>query len=437
MAEMNIVMLPWDAVEPNPWNPNRMTERVLQAERESILAHGFIDPITVRPHPEGGERWQIVDGEHRYRTLKSLAEDGGVEADGDLVDLLDRRAVPAIVLDLDDVQAKKLTIILNETRGRADAMLLTDLLRDIEMSIGRDDLALALPYNPAELDTLLTRGELPPPPNTDGPGGLEDRDPPEAPEPKAELTDPVDEPDLPPPPKEPITKPGDVIHLGRHRLVCGDATVMADVDKLMEGRLADLVNTDPPYGVSYQSNMSKRFDVLENDDTVLDVAPVVWSVMGENTAALVWTSQQVYPQWRDQFQAFYKSTVIWSKGGGGMGDLEGDFAPNYEMALFCVKGRPTFLTARPGAVWTIGKDAASAYEHPTQKPVALAQKAIEHLCPVGGLVVDLFGGAGFTLLAAEATAREARVMELSPAYCDVIVSRWERMTGKKAKRPKA
>jgi DNA modification methylase len=243
------------------------------------------------------------------------------------------------------------------------------------------------------------------------------------------LTDADDVPDAP---AEPITKPGDLWILGDHRLLCGDSTSMTEVDRLMDSGKAGLVFSDPPYGVEFRSNMSKRFDVLQNDDKILDVAPVVWEAMADNTAAFIWTSHHVYPVWRAQFEQFYKQTIVWHKGGGGMGDLEGQYALDYEMALFCAKGSPKFRGSRGMAVWQISKDAATSYVHPTQKPVALAERAIADFSDKRSIVLDLFGGSGSTLIACEKTGRKARLMELDPAYCDVIVQRWQAFTGKLA-----
>ena len=242
----------------------------------------------------------------------------------------------------------------------------------------------------------------------------------------------TDEDAVPEPPPEPITKPDDIWILGKHRLMCGDSTSVDAVDKLMQGQKADMVFTDPPYGVSFQSNMSKRFDVLANDDKILDVAPVVWEFMGDDTAAFIWTSHHVYPEWRAQFSAFYKQTIIWHKGGGGMGDLSGQYALDYEIALFCTKGNPKFRGKRGMAVWQVSKDGASNYVHPTQKPIALAENAIYDFSGQNDKVMDLFGGSGSTLVACEKTGRACRTMELDPKYCDVIVKRWEEFTGKKA-----
>jgi hypothetical protein len=148
------------AIEPNPWNPNRMSERVFEAEKESILAFGFIDPITVRPAPEG-DGYQIIDGEHRFRVLSSLIEDGvppGVSED--LKALVKAAEVPAIVLDVPDAWAKKLTVILNETRGKADPLALGELLADLAQDGDLDALRKGLPFSEAELEELVKVGEF-------------------------------------------------------------------------------------------------------------------------------------------------------------------------------------------------------------------------------------------------------------------------------------
>jgi len=245
------------------------------------------------------------------------------------------------------------------------------------------------------------------------------------------LTDPDDVPEVP---EEPITKEGDLYILGNHRLLCGDSTNILHVEKLMDGNKADMVFTDPPYGVEYKSNMSNKFEILKNDDKFLDIAPIIWQFLKENSPAFIWTSHHVYPIWRKQFETYYKQTLIWYKGGGGMGDLKGQYALDYEMALFCVKGSPQFKNKRSMAVWDIKKDAGTKYVHPTQKPVALAEKAFEDFTKSGEIIIDLFGGSGSTLIAAERLKRQSFLMELDPKYCDVIVKRWEDFTGKTAKR---
>lgn len=229
-----------------------------------------------------------------------------------------------------------------------------------------------------------------------------------------------------------VAKLGDLWALGRHRLLCGDATKIEDVERLMDGKKADMVFTDPPYGVSWQNNAVKRFDKLMNDDVILEIAPIIDTVVKDDSAVYIWTAQSVYPIWRNQFKETYKSTIIWNKGGGGKGDLKGDFMPTYEMCMFCPKGRPRFRNIRPSAVWDIKKDSMSDYKHATQKPIQLAVNAMDIHSDREDVIVDLFLGSGSTLIASEKTGRNCYGMELDPKYCDVIIKRWEDYTNQKA-----
>jgi len=231
---------------------------------------------------------------------------------------------------------------------------------------------------------------------------------------------------------DPITEKGDVWVLGNHRLLCGDSTLIDDVEKLMNGQKADMVFTDPPYGINYQSNWGSDFDILKNDNKFLDFIPCLEMATKNNSAWFIWTSHHVYSQWRLMYKNYYKSTVIWKKNNGSMGDLTTDYSMNYEMALFCVKGRPKFINKRPMAVWEISRDHTGNYIHPTQKPVALSEYAMSHFLKSNTLVLDLFLGSGSTLIASEKTNRKCYGMELDPKYCDVIIKRWQDLTGKKA-----
>lgn len=244
----------------------------------------------------------------------------------------------------------------------------------------------------------------------------------------------TDEDAVPDVPEEPVSKLGDIWVLGNHRLMCGDSTSIDAVESLLQNQRAQMVHTDPPYGVSYQSNMrtkSAKFDVLKNDDVFLDIAPVIDAV--SDGWVFVWTSWKVLPQWFEQFASFgYPSNqVIWFKGGGGIGDLKRTFSSDYETALVWHRGAE--LTGkRIGSVWKVGKDGATEYLHPTQKPVALAEEAIDKTTKAGYRVLDLFGGSGSTLIACEKTNRSAYLMELDPKYVDVIIKRWQDFTGKQA-----
>jgi len=245
------------------------------------------------------------------------------------------------------------------------------------------------------------------------------------------LTDPDA---VPEPPADPVTKPGDIWVCGNHRVMCGDSTSIDAVEQLIDGTKADMVFTDPPYGVSYQSNMrtkSDKFDVLKNDDAFLDIAPIIDTC--SDGWVFVWTSWKVLPQWLDQFESFGYPTnqVIWFKGGGGIGDLKRTFSSDYETALVWHRGAE-IKGKRIGSVWKVGKDNANDYAHPTQKPVALAEEAIDKTTVQKNKVLDLFGGSGSTLIACQKSGRDCSMMELDPKYCDVIVERWQQYTGKEA-----
>lgn len=381
-----IELWPLDRLRPYERNARTHSPEQVAQIAASIREFGFTNPLLV----DGADG--ILAGHGRLAAAKELG----------------LAAVPVVVLD-HLTEAQRRAYVLADNKLALNAGWDEELLRLELTDLGKLDFDLSLiGFSDDELADLLPEVEELPP---------------------EEQGDPDD---VPEPPADPITRPGDVWLLGKHRVMCGDSTSLDEVERLMTRAKAGLVFSDPPYGVEFRSNMSKRFDVLQNDDKILDIAPVVWDAMGENTAAFIWTSHHVYPVWRAQFEQFYKQTIVWHKGGGGMGDLEGQYALDYELALFCAKGSPKFRGSRGMAVWQVSKDAAASYVHPTQKPVALAERAIADFSDKRSIVLDLFGGSGSTLIACEKTGRQARLMELDPRYCDVIVKRWQQFTGKRA-----
>lgn len=229
---------------------------------------------------------------------------------------------------------------------------------------------------------------------------------------------------------------GDVWILGSHRLMCGDSTSADDVAMLMNGEKAQMCFTDPPYGVSFQSNMrtkTEKFDVLQNDDTILDFLPNVKKYT--DGFIFICTAWRVLDKWIPLFERYLtmSNMIIWDKGGGGMGDLAGTFLTDYEIVLVANQGAKIH-GKRIGSVWSIGKDAPSDYIHPTQKPVALAGQAITSTSDRGDIVLDLFGGSGSTLIACQQLNRTCYMMEYDPHYADVIIDRWEKFTGMKAEK---
>ena len=229
-------------------------------------------------------------------------------------------------------------------------------------------------------------------------------------------------------------KLGDIWQLGNNRLMCGDSTSITDVEKLMDGAKADMVFTDPPYGYNYQSNMrtkTEKFDVLKNDDKILDFFPLLQQF--NNGFVFVCTTWKILNKWLPLFEQYYNlsNMIIWNKGGGGIGDLKHTFLTDYEIIL-CSNNNAEIKGKRIGSVWTIAKDNANDYIHATQKPVTLSSLAIRNVTLENEKVLDLFGGSGSTLIACEQLNRKCYMMELDPKYCDVILQRWENLTGKKA-----
>ena len=151
--ELAVTNLPITKVTPNPWNPNKQTERQYAAEMESICDNGFVMPIIVRKHPDQKGFYQIVDGEHRWKALQQIAAENK-QGKGNVPGLLEKKEIPAIILQIDEAKAKRLTVIMNETRGRADLTSLGTLLAELAPEFG-EDLIIGLPYTPEQLNEIL------------------------------------------------------------------------------------------------------------------------------------------------------------------------------------------------------------------------------------------------------------------------------------------
>jgi DNA modification methylase len=274
-------------------------------------------------------------------------------------------------------------------------------------------------------------------------------------EPEQGKTDPDD---VPEPPKEPITKPGDLWILGNHRLLCGDSTDVLAVERLMDGQKADMVFTDPPYNVAFSgalsstskggkivkmsqgyTNPSSTHEEIKNDsmskaefsDFMLSVLSVIktYCVGGYYICFSSATLDQLLVPLVQSGMA-WKSIIIWNKNQSPMGG--GHFRRKYEpIAYGYFENRFYGREYAEDDVWDVDRTRKNDL-HPTMKPVELVEKAIGYSSKKGDRVLDLFGGSGTTLIACEKTSRHCRMMELDPAYCDVIVKRWEDFTGNTA-----
>ena len=263
----------------------------------------------------------------------------------------------------------------------------------------------------------------------------------------------TDEDAVPDAPETPVTVLGDVWLLGNHRLMCGDSTSIDAVEKLMDGQKADMVFTDPPYGMSYGGGRARgdhsklpngrsikahgmiKGDDLKGDDLIgmiRDAVGSAVSVSKSGSAYYVCFPWRTYSEFEDALnQVGLEATacIVWDKKSIGLGNS--NYRPQHEF-IFYAKGDSWHGDKAQSDVWYMSRGATGEYVHPTQKPVELVEKAISNSSKGGDAVVDVFGGSGSTLIACEKTARDCYTMELDPKYCDVIIKRWQEYTGQTA-----
>ncbi len=305
---------------------------------------------------------------------------------------------------------------------------------------------------------------------------------------QAPAVSPVDPDDVPAPPDEPLTRMGDLYIMGNHRLLCGDSGSKADLDRLLDGERVHLLNTDPPYNVKVEPRSNNAmaagttsfaapkgglthnqdFDLarrgrkgktnthlrpkdlpLANDfltDEEFDKRLDAWfgnaaRVMQPGAAFYIWggyANCANYPPALKRHGLYFSQAVIWVKEHPVLSRK--DFMGNHEWCFYGWReggGHRFFGPPNVPDVWSVKKINPAQMVHLTEKPSELARRAIEYSSQPGENVLDLFGGSGSTMMAAEQTGRRSFTMELSPLYADVIVHRWERFTGKRAKRIRA
>lgn len=259
------------------------------------------------------------------------------------------------------------------------------------------------------------------------------------------IIEPDDKDDVIPEDAPPVATLGDIWQLGRHRLMCGDSTKLEDVEKLMDGQKADMVFTDPPYNVDYGSNTNPIWGqqrAILNDK----MSDTDWQAFmdGFLTLLILNTKGAIYiamsckelATLQTRFKAMgghWSSNIIWDKQQLVPGRK--DYQSRYEPILYGwperVNGHFWCGSRTETDLWEVKRPSKSEM-HPTMKPVELVSKAITNSSKGEDIILDLFGGSGSTLIAAEKTGRTCYMMELDPKYCDVIIKRYEEYTGNKA-----
>ena len=393
---MKIDIIPIEEVIPYARNP-RKNEDAISKVASSLQEFGFRQPIVVDNDNV------VIAGHTRLLAAKRL----GME-----------RVPIHTAKDLSDAQIQAYRI--TDNRSSQEAEWDEDLLR-IELGDLRDqDFNLALTaFDEDELERLLA-------------DALEEG-----------LTDPDDVPDVP---EEPTAKMGDVWVLGRHRLMCGDSTVVTDVSALLGDVKPHLMVTDPPYGVDYDPSWrnnvvgaptlkpSDRAMGVVHNDNIADWSEA-WALF-EGDVAYVWHAGNKAYIVADSLIANdfnIRAQIIWAKNNIVIG--RGDYHPKHEPCWYAVRKNKTghYCGGRKQTtVWEIDKPLKSETGHSTQKPVECMKRPIENNSSVGQAIYEPFSGSGTTIIAGEMTGRAIYAMELNPAYVDVAVKRWEDFTGKTA-----
>jgi site-specific DNA-methyltransferase (adenine-specific) len=384
--EISDLAVPITDIQPHP---NNVRQGDVGAITESLKQHGQYRPIVVQK-----STGYILAGNHTYKAAKALKW----------------KQIAATYVDCDDDQATRILLMDNRANDLAayDDGALAEMLKQL---METEDQLAGTGFDPDDLQQILDdlgASELP-----------------------TVMGDPDDVPDSAPA----KTVPGDVWLLGPHRLRCGDSTSPTDMDALMNGKQADMVWTDPPYGMSYgggraKQNGTKKHEMIANDDLegnqltslvqeALATATLNTKMDAPMYMCFTWRTYSQFEQAMRNLAKEVKACIVWDKASVGLGNSH--YRPQHEFIFYT--GGEWYGDKSQSDVWQTSRGNTSAYVHPTQKPVELITRAINNSSRNGDIVLDPFGGSGSTLIAAHETNRIAYLMELDPRYCDVICAR--------------
>ena len=401
---VTVEQIPIDQLRPDPANPRRIGPDKLDSLERSLRQFGFVQPVLARRDDN-----TVIGGHQRLVAARRLG----------------LATVPVTWLDLSVEQARLLNLALNKISGSWDDQLLARLLADLGSSPSID-LTLS-GFGEDEIRDLLR--------------SLETRE-------KRERAEDFDlDSALEDVTRTPRTKPGDMWRLGDHRLMCGDATVTEDVERLLGGVKAAMAFTDPPYNVSLGDHGGQQRGARKRRIANDSMDPISWelfvrawsrtllaSVDGAIYCCMSSKEMPLVSRVLAEEGGHWSDTLIWHKDRFVLG--RADYQRAYE---------PIWFGWREGAnhYWCGDRDQDDVWEidrpsdaplHPTMKPLPLMERAIANSSVNGDLVLDLFAGSGSTLIAAERTGRRCAALELDPRYADVVLTRWERFSGDAAER---
>lgn len=387
---MQIEKIKINKLNPAPYNPRKDLkpgDPEYEKLKNSILTFGYVEPVLWNKRTG-----HIIGGHQRYKVLVEMG----------------KSEIDCVVVDMDEENEKALNVALNKVSGDWDKDKLMLLIEDLQ---GVDFDVSLTGFDPAEIDNLF----------------------------KDSLKDSIKEDDFDV--EEELKKPtlsklGDLWLLGRHRLLCGDSTKKESYEILMDGKLANLTVTDPPYNVNYEGSAGKiKNDNMENQafyDFLLASFQGMEKVMAKDASIYVFHADTEGLNFRKAFSeaGFYLSgTCIWKKGSLVLG--RSPYQWQHEPVLFGwkKKGKHNWYSDRKQTtIWEFEKPKRNK-DHPTMKPVALVAYPVLNSSLTNSIVLDPFGGSGSTLIVCEQTDRICNTIELDEKYTDVIVKRYIEQVG--------
>ncbi|WKZ29365.1 MAG: DNA modification methylase [Patescibacteria group bacterium] len=416
---LQVEYVPIDSLKPCPWNPRKWDEAAKSQLRESLVRFGLVDPLIVNQHPN---RLNFIVGGH-FR--HAMAKEIGIEK------------VPVVYVSLPEDKEKELSLRLNRNIGGWDYDLLKEFDTSLLLDVGFDNRDLSAIWD-AALET------------SDDGFDVEKE--------AAKIT-------------APKTKLGDMYALGKHVLICGDSRDETTIKKLVGSQTIDMVYSDPPFniGLSYNKGISTsgKYGGLKTDDKLSDSAYREFLTKTIRNALTVskpdahvfsWCDENSVGLLQDLFTELglqNRRTCLWIKNNFNMTPGVA-FNKAYEPCVYATRGKPYLapdvknlnevMNKEIGVgnrtiddildlfnIWLAKRLPGRDYEHPTEKPPTLHEKALRRCTKVGDAVLDLFCGSGSTLMACEMMKRRCFTCEIEPVFCDVTIKRYELLTGDKAK----
>jgi DNA modification methylase len=358
---------------PAPYNPRESTEKQESQLKQSLKKFGVVEPIIYNK-----QTGYIVGGHFRVRELQKL---GYTE-------------IECVIVDLSEEDEKELNIRLNANTGQWDW---DELANNFELE-DLNDWGLEVPNMKHELEAEDDNFE----------------------EPETVETDIV---------------LGDLFEIGEHRLLCGDSTDSDAVARLMDGQKADMVFTDPPYGVDYEGGAMTKRTKLDNDqkntNIYQEVLPNIILFTNDKAPMYIWHAagyaDMASHLWDNNIEI--RSQIVWNKNMAQFGALSAQYKQKHEPCFYCFKkGNAPFWYGPTNevTVWDVSRESKNEF-HPTQKPIELPSRALNNSSKKGDCILDLFLGSGSTMVASHQLKRKCYGMELDPKYCQVIIDRMKKL----------